>query len=231
MTLIGVEQPAETRTYNSTSTTTLSIFVSTILPLLSSPCRSSLPSLTTPSSPISTACSTRPSPVVQVAAPSSARRTATARPVSSVQGKPHCILFQLYANRSLPSAFRVDVHEDKEKNLVTATFELPGINKQDVSIDVQNGRLTVSGESRFENEDRKENGYVLRERRFGRFSRSLPVPAGIKVRPSFAEYSSASHSRSCSQSEEIKAAMENGVLTVTFPRQTPEQLPKKITIA
>ena len=64
---------------------------------------------------------------------------------------------------------------------MTATFELPGINKQDVSIDVQNGRLTVSGESRFENEDRKENGYVLRERRFGRFSRSLPVPQGIKV--------------------------------------------------
>ena len=32
---------------------------------------------------------------------------------------------------------------------MTATFELPGINKQDVSIDVQNGRLTVSGESRF----------------------------------------------------------------------------------
>ena len=46
---------------------------------------------------------------------------------------------------------------------------------------VQNGRVTVSGESRFENEDRKEDGYVLRERRFGRFSRSLPVPQGIKV--------------------------------------------------
>ena len=76
---------------------------------------------------------------------------------------------------------RLDIHEDKEKNVVTATFELPGINKQDVSIDVQNGRLTVSGESRFENEDRKENGYVLRERRFGRFSRSLLVPQGIKV--------------------------------------------------
>ncbi|TBU24582.1 small heat shock protein [Dichomitus squalens] len=107
---------------------------------------------------------------------------------------------------------RVDIHEDKEKNLVTATFELPGINKQDVSIDVHNNRLTISGESRFENEDRKENGYVLRERRFGRFSRSLPVPQGIKP-------------------EDIKASMANGVLTVTFPRQTAEQLPKRITIS
>ena len=125
---------------------------------------------------------------------------------------------------------RVDVHEDKEKNLVTATFELPGINKQDVNIDVRDNVLTVSGESKQETE-KKENGYVVRERHFGRFSRSLPVPAGIKVRPSFSKYSFASHSRSCLQPEEIKAAMENGVLTVTFPRQMPEQLPKKITIA
>ena len=79
---------------------------------------------------------------------------------------------------------RVDVHEDKEKNLVTATFELPGINKQDVNIDVRDNVLTVSGESKQETE-KKENGYVVRERHFGRFSRSLPVPAGIKVRPSF----------------------------------------------
>ncbi|KAI0753783.1 HSP20-like chaperone [Fomes fomentarius] len=106
---------------------------------------------------------------------------------------------------------RVDIHEDKDKNLLTATFELPGINKQDVSIDVRNNVLTVSGESKFES-DRNESGYVVRERRFGHFSRSLPVPEGIKP-------------------EEIKASMENGVLTVTYPRQTPEQLPKKITIA
>ena len=72
------------------------------------------------------------------------------------------------------------MHEDKEKNLVTATFELPGINKENVHIDVQNNVLTVSGESKFES-DRDENGYVVRERRFGRFSRSLPIPQGLKV--------------------------------------------------
>ena len=72
------------------------------------------------------------------------------------------------------------MHEDKEKNLVTATFELPGINKENVNIDVQNNVLTVSGESKFES-GRDENGYVVRERRFGRFSRSLPIPQGLKV--------------------------------------------------
>ncbi|OSD07691.1 HSP20-like chaperone [Trametes coccinea BRFM310] len=106
---------------------------------------------------------------------------------------------------------RVDVHEDKEKNLVTATFELPGINKQNVNIDLRNNVLTVSGESKDESE-KQENGYVVRERRFGRFARSLPVPEGIKP-------------------EEIKASMDNGVLTVTFPRLTPEQQPKRITVS
>ena len=75
---------------------------------------------------------------------------------------------------------RVDVHEDKDKNIVTATFELPGVTKENVSIDVHNNVLTVSGESKFTS-DRDEHGYVVRERRFGRFSRSLPVPEGVKV--------------------------------------------------
>ena len=75
---------------------------------------------------------------------------------------------------------RIDVHEDKEKNLVTATFELPGLNKENVSIDVHNNLLTVSGESKFES-DSNENGYLFQERRFGRFSRSVPVPEGVKV--------------------------------------------------
>ena len=63
---------------------------------------------------------------------------------------------------------------------MTATFELPGLNKENVSIDIHNNVLTVSGESKFDS-DSNESGYLLRERRFGRFSRSLPVPEGVKV--------------------------------------------------
>ncbi|KAL1941500.1 hypothetical protein VTO73DRAFT_6939 [Trametes versicolor] len=106
---------------------------------------------------------------------------------------------------------RVDVHEDKEKNLVNATFELPGINKQDVNIDLRSNVLTVSGESKDESE-KQENGFVVRERRFGRFARSLPVPEGIKP-------------------EDIKASMDNGVLTVTFPRQAAVPQPQRITVS
>ena len=74
----------------------------------------------------------------------------------------------------------MDVHEDKQGNLVTATFELPGLKKEDVSIDVHNNVLSVSGESKLDSE-RNEEGYAVRERRYGKFSRSLPLPQGIKV--------------------------------------------------
>ncbi|KZV68279.1 HSP20-like chaperone [Peniophora sp. CONT] len=105
---------------------------------------------------------------------------------------------------------KMDVHEDKEKNLVTATFELPGLKKEDVHIDVHNNVLTVLGETKVD-ETKEQGGYAVRERRFGRFSRSIPVPQGIKE-------------------EEIKASLENGVLNVSFPRSGPEAQPKKITV-
>ena len=76
--------------------------------------------------------------------------------------------------------YRLDLHEDKENNLVTAQFELPGLSKENVAIDLRDNVLTVSGESTLSSE-RDEKGYAVRERRFGKFSRSLPVPQGIKV--------------------------------------------------
>ena len=74
----------------------------------------------------------------------------------------------------------MDVHEDEKANQVTASFELPGLKKEDVNIDVHNNVLTVSGESRVDAE-REEKGYAVRERRFGRFSRSIPLPQGLNV--------------------------------------------------
>ncbi|KAF9457660.1 small heat shock protein [Collybia nuda] len=106
---------------------------------------------------------------------------------------------------------RMDLHENKETNTVTATFELPGMKKEDISIDVHNGRLSVSGENKLST-DHEEGGYAVRERRFGKFARTLALPQGVK-------------------DEEIKASMEHGVLSVTFPKSAPELAPKKITIS
>jgi len=74
----------------------------------------------------------------------------------------------------------MDLHEDTEKNLVTVSFEFPGISKDDIQIDVQHNKLTVSAETKQPN-DYNESGYAVRERRFGKFSRTLQLPQGIKV--------------------------------------------------
>jgi HSP20 family protein len=74
----------------------------------------------------------------------------------------------------------MDLHEDHEHNLVTATFELPGLQKENVQIDVHSNRLTVSAESKQASEF-EENGFAVRERRFGKLSRTLQLPEGVKV--------------------------------------------------
>ncbi|KAN0126176.1 HSP20-like chaperone [Lactarius tabidus] len=105
---------------------------------------------------------------------------------------------------------RMDVHYKKDTNDVVASFELPGLQKDDVSIDVHNNVLIVSGQSNTSSE-RKEDGYVVRERRHGKFTRALSLPQGLK-------------------NEDIKASMVNGVLTISFPKSTPETEPKKIAV-
>ena len=76
--------------------------------------------------------------------------------------------------------YRMDLHEDAESNTVTATFDLPGLSKEAVNIDIHNSRLTISGENQ-SSQERMEKGYTVRERGYGRFSRALPLPPGTKV--------------------------------------------------
>jgi len=106
---------------------------------------------------------------------------------------------------------RMDVHEDSEKNFVSAVVELPGLRKEDVNVEVQGNRLIISGEMS-QRKEVSDKDYVLKERRYGRFSRALPVPSGLKP-------------------GDVKASMENGVLNVTFPKRTQEQMPQRITVA
>lgn len=77
--------------------------------------------------------------------------------------------------------YRLDVHENTEKNLVTATFEFPGFSKEDVQLNFQNGKLTVSAETK-KSEDHPDTQYHSRERPHGKFSRTLQLPQGVKVR-------------------------------------------------
>lgn len=73
--------------------------------------------------------------------------------------------------------------------------ELPGMKREDVDISVQDGVLTISGE-RKEEEEHKDKGYLIKERRYGSFSRSMTLPEGT-------------------DEEKIKARFEDGLLEVT----------------
>ncbi|KAF9235607.1 small heat shock protein [Melanogaster broomeanus] len=105
---------------------------------------------------------------------------------------------------------RMDLHEAKDSNTVTATFELPGMKSEDVTIDVHQGRLTVFGNAS-SSHSQEEAGYAVRERHYGKFTRTLQLPIGTKP-------------------EDVKAKMENGVLIVTFPKVNAEQQPHRIAI-
>jgi len=106
---------------------------------------------------------------------------------------------------------RMNLHENPETNTMTATFELPGLTKDQVSIDIHQNRLTVSGETS-ESSERNQDGYVIKERRAGKFSRTLALPDRTET-------------------DAVKASMEDGILTVTFPKSSPGQEPQRISIS
>ena len=106
--------------------------------------------------------------------------------------------------RWIPS---MDLVEADDHFLLNA--DLPGVAEDDVSIEVRDNALTISGERKAEHEKR-ERGWYRVERSFGRFSRSLSLPEGIDA-------------------DAITASFDRGVLTVTIPK--PEQRkPRRIQI-
>lgn len=75
---------------------------------------------------------------------------------------------------------RINLQEGVENNFITATFELSGLTKDKVNIDVQKDHLTVFGEVT-ESSERDQDGYKIKKRRSGKFSRTLQVPVGTQV--------------------------------------------------
>ena len=104
-------------------------------------------------------------------------------------------------------AFPVDVTENEDNYYVKAS--LPGISPDDVNISVQENVVTIQGETKQEDEN-KEQRWHMRERRWGSFSRSFTLPAGVDANNVQAEY-------------------ENGVLSLTLPKSQ-EAKPKRISI-
>ena len=90
---------------------------------------------------------------------------------------------------------RIEVLE-KGNRLVTRV-ELPGMKKEDVSVEVTDGQLTVAGERKHETEETKGNVYRS-EREYGSFYRAVPLPDGVTL-------------------DDVKATFADGVLEVSVP--------------
>lgn len=75
----------------------------------------------------------------------------------------------------------MDLHENTEANTLTASFELPGMSKEDVHISAYDGRLRVTGETKIPDDHQEICGCIVKERRYGKFSRTLQLPYGVRV--------------------------------------------------
>lgn len=92
---------------------------------------------------------------------------------------------------------RVDVAEHKDHYEVSA--ELPGIDKKDVEVTLDNGILSISAESRYEDKEEKEGRLIRQERRYGKFVRSFNLGTDVKEK-------------------DIKAEFKDGLLKLRVPK-------------
>jgi HSP20 family protein len=104
-------------------------------------------------------------------------------------------MFDEFDGRERVRTPAIDVVRDDGNLVVNA--ELPGIKPEEVTIEVEDDILTVSGEHQ-ECKEEKDQNYVRRERRYGSFSRSMALPPGVDAK-------------------KIKAKTNDGVVEVTIP--------------
>ena len=86
----------------------------------------------------------------------------------------------------------------ENENEIVVKSEVPGCKAEDIEISVHGNTLTISGESKQE-EERKETGYYHRERVYGSFSREITLPSDVI-------------------SDKVAAVCKEGILTVRLPK-------------
>jgi len=101
----------------------------------------------------------------------------------------------------------LDVYQTPDEVVVKAT--LSGVKPGDLSIDITGETLTIRGETKAEEEVKKED-YLYQKRRYGSFSRSVVLPSGLRT-------------------DKAEATMEDGVLTLTIAKAE-ELRPKAIRV-
>ncbi len=101
----------------------------------------------------------------------------------------------------------IDMYETPDSVVVKTA--VPGVKPEDMGITITGNSLTIAGETKAEEKVEEEN-YIRRERRHGRFSRSVTLPSGV-------------------QGEKAQATFDHGLLTLTIPKAE-EAKPKVIKV-
>src|ERR671916_1249694 len=96
----------------------------------------------------------------------------------------------------------VDIYENKDQIVLEA--ELPGMNREDFEVTVENNVLTLRGERRFEKRDESDN-YHRVERAYGQFTRSFTLPQTVSAENAAAEYKNGVLRVVLRKREEVKA--------------------------
>lgn len=106
---------------------------------------------------------------------------------------------------------QVDVYEKDNSFVVKA--ELPGVNKDDIDVSLDQGDLVIRGERKSEHEETGEPNYYRMERSYGSFYRRIPMPEGA-------------------EQNDISANFKDGVLEITAPLgKTQTEQAKRITVS
>jgi HSP20 family protein len=129
------------------------------------------------------------------------------REMTQVQSQFNRLVDQVWGGRQESWLPAVDVFDKADAVVVKA--ELPGMDADDIQIEVDDNVLTIKGERKFEEQVEEERYYRV-ERRFGSFQRSLALPQGV-------------------QADQIQAGYEDGILTVSVPKAE-EKKPKRIEV-
>jgi HSP20 family protein len=110
-----------------------------------------------------------------------------------------------------PTLWAPEVELAQEGNQLRVCVDLPGVSKENVNVQFEEGALIIQGERRDERrEGGEQQGYRRTEVRYGSFYRALPLPDGVNV-------------------EQAQAQMKDGVLEITIPL-APEKQPRKLDI-
>lgn len=111
--------------------------------------------------------------------------------------------------RKHQEVMKTDIKE-KDGNYILE-IDVPGYNKEDIQIELENGYLTVTAKANT-SVNEEEDGYIYKERYVGESSRSFYAGESIKE-------------------EDVKASFKNGTLTLTFPKEETKQIENKKIIA